>query len=59
MTHWPNVTCAEDGSREMLLARVNRLLREEFGIVHTTIQVEPRIPAGRDEPMTRPVQRIE
>ncbi|HET6617106.1 MAG TPA: cation diffusion facilitator family transporter [Gemmatimonadota bacterium] len=54
-----HVTCAEDGSREMLLARVNRLLREEFGIAHTTIQVEPRIPAGRDEPMTRPVQRIE
>jgi Co/Zn/Cd efflux system component len=54
-----HVTCADGGSREMLLARVNRILREDFRIAHTTIQVEPRIPADRDEPMTRPVQRIE
>jgi cobalt-zinc-cadmium efflux system protein len=54
-----HVTCAGDGSREMLLARVNRVLRDEFRIAHTTIQVEPRIPADHDVPMTRPVQRIE
>jgi cobalt-zinc-cadmium efflux system protein len=54
-----HVTCAPGESREMLLARVNRVLRESFGIEHTTIQIEPRIPPERDEPMTRPVQRIE
>lgn len=54
-----HVTCEHGVSREMLLARTNRLLRERFRIVHTTIQIEPRIPAERDEPMTRPVQRIE
>lgn len=54
-----HVTCAHDEPREMLLARVNRVLRERFGIEHTTIQVEPRIPPDRDVPMTRPVQRIE
>jgi hypothetical protein len=43
----------------MLLARVNRVLRDRFGIEHTTIQIEPCIPPERDEPMARPVQRIE
>lgn len=54
-----HVTCADGESREMLLARVNRVLRERFGIEHTTIQIEPCIPPERDEPMARPVQRIE
>jgi cobalt-zinc-cadmium efflux system protein len=54
-----HVTCAHGESREMLLARVNRVLRERFGIEHTTIQIEPRIPPEHDEPMMRPVQRIE
>jgi len=54
-----HVTCAHAESREMLLARVNRLLRERFDIHHTTIQIEPRTPPGHDQPMTRPVQRIE
>jgi cobalt-zinc-cadmium efflux system protein len=54
-----HVTCADDESREMLLARVNRVLRDRFGIEHTTIQIEPCIPPERDEPMARPVQRIE
>jgi cobalt-zinc-cadmium efflux system protein len=51
--------CADGQSREMLLARMNRLLRERFGIEHTTIQMESRIPPERDVPMSRPVQRIE
>jgi cobalt-zinc-cadmium efflux system protein len=54
-----HVTCAHGEPREMLLARVNRILRERFGIEHTTIQIEPRIPPESDIPMTRPVQRIE
>ncbi|MGH7566111.1 MAG: cation diffusion facilitator family transporter [Gemmatimonadota bacterium] len=54
-----HVTCADGESREMLLARVNRVLRERFGIEHTTIQIEPCIPPEHDEPMMRPVQRIE
>lgn len=54
-----HVMCADGESREMLLARVNRVLRERFGIEHTTIQIEPCIPPERDEPMARPVQRIE
>jgi cobalt-zinc-cadmium efflux system protein len=54
-----HVTCADGESREMLLARVNRVLRERYGIEHTTIQIERAIPPERDEPMTRPVQRIE
>jgi cobalt-zinc-cadmium efflux system protein len=54
-----HVTCADGQSREMLLARVNRVLRERYGIEHTTIQIERAIPPDRDEPMTRPVQRIE
>jgi cobalt-zinc-cadmium efflux system protein len=54
-----HVTCADGASREMLLAQVNRMLRERFGIEHTTIQIERAIPPELDEPMTRPVQRIE
>ncbi len=54
-----HVTCAHGEPREMLLARVNRILRDRFGIEHTTIQIEPRIPPECDLPMTRPVQRIE
>jgi cobalt-zinc-cadmium efflux system protein len=54
-----HVTCGDGESREMLMARVNRVLRERYGIEHTTIQIEPAIPPERDEPMTRPIQRIE
>ena len=54
-----HVTCDDGASREMLLARVNRTLRERFGIEHTTIQIERAIPPERDEPMTRPLARIE
>ncbi len=54
-----HVTCADGASREMLLARVNRVLRERFDIEHTTIQIERAIPPELDEPMTLPVQRIE
>jgi hypothetical protein len=35
------------------------MLRERYGIEHTTIQIERAIPPEHDEPMTRPVQRIE
>ena len=54
-----HITCKHGESREMLLARVNRMLRERYGIEHTTIQIEGAIPPERDEPMTLPVQRIE
>lgn len=54
-----HVSCAHDEAREMLLARINRVLRERFDIHHTTIQIEPRTPPGHDAPMTRPLQRIE
>ena len=54
-----HVVCGHAQSREMLLARINRVLRERFDIHHTTIQIEPRIPPGHDQPMTRPLQRIE
>ena len=54
-----HVLCADGESPEMLLARINRVLRERYGIEHTTIQIERAIPPERDEPMTRPLQRIE
>lgn len=54
-----HVVCGHGESREMLLARINRLLRERFDIHHTTIQIEPRTPPGHDQPMTRPLERIE
>ncbi len=52
-----HVVCAHGEEREMLLARVNRLLREEFGILHTTIQLEGESP--RADPMTHPIETIE
>lgn len=54
-----HVVCGHGESREMLLARINRVLRERFEIHHTTIQIEPRTPPGHDQPMTRPLERIE
>ncbi|HUF89020.1 MAG TPA: cation diffusion facilitator family transporter [Gemmatimonadota bacterium] len=54
-----HVVCGHGESREMLLARINRLLRERFEIHHTTIQIEPRTPPDHDQPMTRPLERIE
>lgn len=42
----------------MLLARVNRLLRERFNITHTTIQIESETPPDHTEPMSFPVPTI-
>lgn len=54
-----HVVCGHAEEREMLLARVNRVLREEFGIIHTTIQLEPESPPGHTDPMTYPVTTVE
>jgi cobalt-zinc-cadmium efflux system protein len=54
-----HVVCGHAEEREMLLARVNRVLREEFGITHTTIQLEPKSPPGHSEPMTYPISTVE
>jgi cobalt-zinc-cadmium efflux system protein len=54
-----HVVCGHGEQREMLLARVNRLLREEFRITHTTIQLERASPPGHAEPMTFPVETVE
>lgn len=40
---------------EMLLARVNRMLREEYHLTHTTIQIEPASPPDHENPMTHPI----
>lgn len=53
-----HVVCAHGEPGEMVLARVNRLLRERFGITHTTIQIEPGTPPLHDEPMDHPVARL-
>ena len=53
-----HVVCAHGEERDLLLARVNRLLREEFGITHTTIQLEPESPPGHAEPMAYPVTTV-
>lgn len=53
-----HVTCGHDAGPEMVLARVNRLLRERYGILHTTIQIEPQSPPQHDQPMDFPVARI-
>lgn len=53
-----HVTCGHDAGSEMVLARVNRLLRERYGILHTTIQIEPQSPPQHDQPMEYPVARI-
>lgn len=54
-----HVVCAHDVSRDMLLARLNRLLRERYGITHTTIQLELESPADHGTPMARPIQTLE
>jgi cobalt-zinc-cadmium efflux system protein len=54
-----HVVCGHAEEREMLLARVNRLLREEFGILHTTIQLERLSPPGHTEPMTYTIETVE
>jgi cobalt-zinc-cadmium efflux system protein len=54
-----HVVCSHGEQREMLLARVNRMLREEFAITHTTIQLERESPPGHTEPMTFPVETVE
>jgi cobalt-zinc-cadmium efflux system protein len=54
-----HVVCGHAEEREMLLARVNRVLREEFGITHTTIQLEPKSPPGHSEPMSYPISTVE
>lgn len=54
-----HVVCEHGADREMLLARVNRTLRESFSITHTTIQIEAATPPAHDEPMARPVARLE
>lgn len=53
-----HVVCIHDAKPEMVLARVNRVLQERFGITHSTIQVEPRTPPHHDEPMEFPIARI-
>jgi cobalt-zinc-cadmium efflux system protein len=54
-----HVVCDHGQSREMLLARLNRLLRERYAIIHTTIQLEPETPPGHARPMTRPIPTLE
>jgi len=54
-----HVVCEHDQERDLLLARVNRLLRERFGIDHTTLQLEPEAPPGHGEPMMHPVETVE
>lgn len=54
-----HVVCRHEEERDLLLARVNRLLRERFGIDHTTIQLEPEAPPGHGEPMAHPLERVE
>ena len=53
-----HVVCAHDAGSDMVLARVNRLLREHFRITHTTIQVEPETPPHHDRPMEFPIARL-
>lgn len=54
-----HVVCDHGQPRDMLLARLNRLLRERFAITHTTIQLEPEIPPDHARPMARPIQTLE
>lgn len=54
-----HVVCDHDVPRDMLLARLNRILRERYGITHTTIQLEPETPADHAKPMARPIQTLE
>jgi cobalt-zinc-cadmium efflux system protein len=52
-----HVVCDHGEEREMVMARVNRLLRQEFAITHTTIQIEAESPPA--EPMAHPLETIE
>lgn len=54
-----HVVCAHGVDREMVLAQLNRMLRERFDISHTTIQLEPESPPDHAEPMTHPVPTLE
>ncbi len=54
-----HVECDHGVDREMVLAHVNRMLRERYDIVHTTIQLEPGSPPDHAEPMTHPVATVE
>lgn len=53
-----HVVCEHGVDREMVLAHVNRMLRERYDIVHTTIQLEPESPPDHAEPMTHPVATL-
>ncbi|MGH7565001.1 MAG: cation diffusion facilitator family transporter [Gemmatimonadota bacterium] len=54
-----HVVCDHQVARGMLLARLNRLLRERYGITHTTIQLESETPPEHARPMARPIQTLE
>ncbi|MGH7571177.1 MAG: cation diffusion facilitator family transporter [Gemmatimonadota bacterium] len=54
-----HVVCDHQVARDMLLARLNRLLRERYGITHTTIQLESETPPEHLKPMARPLQTLE
>ena len=54
-----HVVCDHGQPRDMLLARLNRVLRERFAITHTTIQLEPETPPGHARPMARPIPTLE
>ncbi len=54
-----HVVCDHEVARDMLLARLNRLLRESYGITHTTIQLETETPPEHSRPMARPIQTLE
>jgi cobalt-zinc-cadmium efflux system protein len=54
-----HVVCDHGQPRDMLLARLNRVLRERYAITHTTIQLEPETPPGHARPMARPIPTVE
>lgn len=54
-----HVVCDHEVARDMLLARLNRLLRERYGITHTTIQLETETPPEYSRPMARPIPTLE
>lgn len=54
-----HVVCSHESEAELVRVKVNRVLRERFGLTHTTIQMESQIPPDHDEPMDHPVTTIE
>jgi len=54
-----HVVCEHGEERDLLLARVNRIVRDRFGIDHTTIQVESEAPPAHGEPMAHPLDTVE